>query len=137
MGALLGLILSGMTGCALISPTEPYEISDMEMLGAIYRPASHQAVVMPDQPILLEDAIKIALQNNPELAMVKHTRDAAEARHSQAIGRALPKISAIGGYTQYIDDQRLVPPRYNGSRSWFASLTSIYPCSLHQSILVR
>ena len=119
MGALLGLMLAGITGCALISPTEPYEISDKEMLGAIYRPASHQAVVMPDKPILLEDAIKIALQNNPELAMVKHTRDAASARHSQAFGRALPKISAIGGYTQYIDDQRLVPPRYNGELGVF------------------
>jgi outer membrane protein TolC len=118
-GVLLGFMLSGIAGCALISSTDPYEISDMEKVGATYRPAFHQAVVIPDKPILLDAAIEIALQNNPDLAQSKYASDAAAARHSQAIGRALPRISAVGGYTKYIDDQRLIPPRYNGESGVF------------------
>ena len=74
---------------------------------------------LPDTPLSLEQAIEIALSNNPEFSAASHDKRAAEARYKAARGGMLPKISAVAGYSRYLDNQRLVPARDNGEPGVF------------------
>jgi outer membrane protein TolC len=58
--------------------------------------------------------------NNPELAAAGFDVEAAKARRDAMRSALLPRISAEGGYTRYLDDQRLIPARFNGEPGAFS-----------------
>ncbi len=122
-----GIILLVGSGCAVINPTNPYDAATAGLT------ISHiPADVMQDQsenvkekkvsdhlPLTLADAVRMALENNPEVAAETHEIDLASAKHAQAFARALPSLSATGGYVHDMDDQRLLPAHYNGEPGVF------------------
>jgi len=115
---LLSLAFISFAGCALVHPTDPYVVSVSEQSQTLFSPKSDSSA-LPDSPVTLKEAIRIALENNPDVAMARHEIKAAGARHDQAFARALPKVDVIGGYTHEMDNQRLMQPRYNGEPGVF------------------
>lgn len=124
----LGVILLIGAGCAIINPTDPYHPDGATGRQNLYNP---QSISLNDDEALkkekltgystltLSEAIKLALENNPQVMTARHEIDIASARHDQAFARALPALSATGGYTHDMDDQRLVPSHYNGDPGVF------------------
>ncbi|MBW2108046.1 MAG: TolC family protein [Deltaproteobacteria bacterium] len=113
------LALTGAAGCALVSPTNPYRAfgADQTEKSATSMPPSHTPV--SGRPVTLREAIAVALKNNPALSEARYKADLAAAQRAEALSRALPSVHAVGGYTHYSDDQRLVGPRYNGELGVF------------------
>jgi outer membrane protein TolC len=77
-------------------------------------------------PLTLNEAILIALANNPELLATEREVDAAAAQRDVVAGQRLPSLRVTGGYNYYLDSQRLISARENGepglfSRNIFAS----------------
>ncbi|MGQ9650099.1 MAG: TolC family protein [Phycisphaerae bacterium] len=97
------------TGCVVLAPTDAYQTVSP-------RPALHtrsivasQPVQNPDEPLDLEQAIRIALEHNPEVAATRWGIDAASARRDLAIAAALPQFHGVAGYSHTILPQRLTP----------------------------
>lgn len=67
----------------------------------------------------LDDCIRIALENNPDIAAKQWDIEAALAETDIAKGQFGPFISAEAGYTHYLDDQRLIPATGPGVLSTF------------------
>lgn len=114
-----------ITGCAVFAPTDPYQGLSPQVLESVtdktLPQASGTGPLPPtiDTEITLAQALDMALANNPGLAAASFDADAALAR-SQAAGGALwPSLSAAAGYARHLDDQRLVPARYNGEPGTF------------------
>jgi outer membrane protein TolC len=118
---LLLVMLSAATGCVLINPTDPYAgmgaYGGQQDAWAGIRTAAVQSV---EGPVSLEDAIRVALANNPELAATAHDVDAAAAQRDVAASQRFPSVHAIGGYSHYLDSQRLVAASENGEPGVFS-----------------
>jgi outer membrane protein TolC len=69
--------------------------------------------------LTLDDCIKIAIENNPDIAQKKWDIETSLAEKDIAKGQLWPSISAEAGYTHYLDDQRLVAARRPGEISTF------------------
>jgi outer membrane protein TolC len=69
--------------------------------------------------LTLDDCIKVALENNPDIAQKKWDIETSLAEKDIAKGQLWPSISAEAGYVHYLDDQRLVPSRRPGEISTF------------------
>lgn len=67
----------------------------------------------------MEQAIKIALANNPEIAATQWDVSAAGSRLDAARARQCPTLRAEGDYRHSLDDQRLIQARYNGEPGIF------------------
>lgn len=65
-------------------------------------------------PLMLAEAIEIALHNNPEVAAAAWDQRAAQARRDLAAGARLPRLSVVGSYMHHLDEQRLLPVRRPG-----------------------
>ncbi|RLC32382.1 MAG: hypothetical protein DRH32_02925 [Deltaproteobacteria bacterium] len=123
----LCFVSAALAGCAVISPTDPYPPA----VAADFHPKPAVNTVKKDagktgstdnvqrNALTLKMAVDTAIANNPGLAAARHETEMAEARHTQALARALPSVSAMGGYTHYTDDQRLMPPNLNGDPGVF------------------
>ncbi|MFH1616380.1 MAG: TolC family protein [Planctomycetota bacterium] len=61
--------------------------------------------------LTLDNCIKIALENNPDIAHKKWDIETSLAEKDIAKGQLWPSISAEAGYSHYLDDQRLVQAR--------------------------
>ena len=111
-----------LAGCALVDPTDPY--AGMAGRGrAVYgqlAPGRIAATRPVEGPLSLAEAVSVALANNPELAAAGYDVDAASAQRDSAFGAILPRVNVVGGYTRYLDDQRLVPARFNGEGGVFS-----------------
>jgi len=116
----LSLAFISFAGCALVHPTDPYAVSVSEQSQTSFLPKSDLSA-LPDTPVTLEEAIRIALENNPQVAAARNEIKATGARHGQALARALPKLDAMGGYTHDMDDQRLIAAHYNGDPGVFGN----------------
>ncbi len=80
-------------------------------------PPFEKAANIPEKEptiLSLQECIAIALKNNPEFAAVQSDVEAAQARLTGAKAALWPKVSAVGGYTRYKDDVRLIQATYNG-----------------------
>lgn len=116
------LVLAVMTpGCVLIKPTDPYAGLGGRGLRrpagfAPRAPATHPV----EGPLTLAEAIQVALANNPELSAGRHDVEAAIAQRDAAFGAVWPSVGLVGGYMRHLDDQRLVPARYNGEPGVFS-----------------
>lgn len=69
--------------------------------------------------LTLESALHIALANNPELAASRWDVAAAKGRVNTAIATGRPTLDVAGGYQRHVDNQRLIPTRYNGEPGYF------------------
>lgn len=70
--------------------------------------------VLPASKLTLENCIAIALENNPEIIAKKWDIETAFADKDILHSKRLPQIGIVGGYTHYMDDQRLTKPRSPG-----------------------
>ncbi len=112
--ALVGLV----PGCALLDPTDPYRGMSPASANRS-RAAGHSPVRWDNGPVTLAEAVEIALSSNPGLAASSHDVDAAQAQADVATGALLPRVGVVGGYTHTLNDQRLVPARFNRERGVF------------------
>jgi outer membrane protein len=107
-------------GCALLDPTDPY--AGLPSRSASFSPPAGSSTVRWGKgPVSLPEAVEIALSSNPGLAASAHDVDAAEAQADVATGALLPSVGVVGGYTHSLDDQRLVPARFNGEKGVFGN----------------
>jgi outer membrane protein len=73
-----------------------------------------------DGPLTLERAIAVALAQNPDVASRAAEAEQARAARAGAAGAAWPALHAVGAYSHYLDDQRVVPARFNGEPGAFS-----------------
>ena len=91
------------SGCALMSPTDPYA----GMARGLWpyssggsQPATFQPV---EGPLTLDEAIRVALVNNPEAAAMAHDVEALESQCQVAGSQRWPSLHMAGGYNRYLD----------------------------------
>lgn len=72
-----------------------------------------------DGPLSLEQAIELALANNPEIAATRWDAFAASAKRATAEASRWPTLSFEAGYTHSLDALRLIPASYNGETGYF------------------
>lgn len=84
-------------------------------------PSQPAEPVVPDGPLTLTTCLDLALANNPGLHATADDAGRAGAEADLAKSAAWPKLDAVSGYTHTLDDQRLVPARFNGEPGVFAS----------------
>lgn len=118
--ALSVLFFSISSGCALTHPTVASRVPTIQRWGLSEQAPATPPPALPATPLDLQQAIRIALANNPDIAAAGWDEKAAQARYDAAFGERLPALKAIGGYTLYNNDQRLVPTRYNGEPGVFS-----------------
>ncbi|RJQ65799.1 MAG: TolC family protein [Desulfobacteraceae bacterium] len=104
----LALMMVLLAGCASMRPTDPYKPLDGRGRAVSARPPLTSPATMPQGALTLLQAIEIAMANNPEVAARGWDAAVAQARQEQAFGARLPRLGAVGGYTHYLDDQRLI-----------------------------
>jgi len=114
---LLIVVLLG--GCAAMGPTDPYASVKVRKVSSTGFDVAHQAPRIPKGLLTLQQAIETALANNPEVAARKWDASAAQARRDQAFGARLPRLGVVGGYTRYLDDQRLMAAGQDGEPGLF------------------
>jgi len=73
-----------------------------------------------DEPLNLKQAIKFGIANNPGLSASAWDTEAARAEKEIAEAEMLPRVNAVGGYTHYMDDQRLAPVTGPGQSGKFS-----------------
>lgn len=73
--------------------------------------ASPPADAKLEGALTLPQAIKFALANNPDIVAADWDVQVAQAQHDQAIWEMLPGLKSTGGYSRYLDPQRLIPAR--------------------------
>ncbi len=115
---LLILAAAG-SGCALIDPTDPFRSAPIADAvpgeGGIARRAVHAV----HGPLSLEEAVRVALANNPGLAAAAHEADAASARRDEAAALRWPTLRASGAYGHHLDPQRMGAASGNGEPGVF------------------
>lgn len=62
----------------------------------------------PEGSITLQQAIDIAIVNNPEILARRWDATVMAARQEEFYGERLPKLSVVGAYTHSLDSQRLI-----------------------------
>ena len=119
---LLALVLAAaVSGCVLNTPTNPY--AGPAAPGLRQSPPGTAATVAAPPvrgPVTLEEAIRLALANNPEVVASAYDVGAAGAQRDAAAGQRLPSLHAVGGYTRYLDGQRLLAATENGELGVFS-----------------
>ena len=119
MACFLWLLTS--VGCVLTDPTDAYRPARHYVGGrhgsAVARPSAQHA----EGPLDLRQAIDIALANNPEIAATEWDVQSARFERDIAFGVMWPSLHAVGGYSRYLNDQRLVPAQENGEPGMFSS----------------
>lgn len=125
--ATMSLILLALGGCAVLSPTDPYTanhgavVSQPRFETRNSQPTSSLGVATQNfENLSLAEVITITLKHNPEIAATEYDATGAQARKDAAWGAMLPSLSVEGAYTRHLDDQRLIPARYNGENGTFS-----------------
>jgi len=113
-------MLACASGCVLTRLTDP----DAEIKrDSQWPPAGndHSSSKQLIQGLLtLDEAIRVALANNPELVASEYDTTAADARCDIASAQRLPNLHAVGGYTHYNDRQRLFGATKDGEPGTFS-----------------
>ncbi|MBN1972444.1 MAG: TolC family protein [Sedimentisphaerales bacterium] len=101
-------------GCAGMDPNAPYQPVAMDV-AAVREEKPDISKVTPTQgPIDLQQAIDIALSNNPDIAATSFDAAASQAELDFAKAEQLPIFGIAGGYIHHLDEQRLLPVRQPG-----------------------
>ncbi len=108
-----------VSGCTLTNRTDPYaEMTANEQQQQPARGYSQAKTAPPIQgPISLDEAIGIALANNPDVLATGWDAAAAQAELDFAKAERLPNLGIAGGYVHHLDEQRLLPIRQPGDPS--------------------
>ena len=85
---------------------------------------------LSSEQLSLEEAVELALQVDPALAISRYNTDVAEARSTVAKGRLLPKVRAFGQWSENEIEYRGVLPA-DASRDYPGER---YGISLEQSL---
>jgi outer membrane protein len=105
---LLFLISMSLTGCGIgRDEFHPPPVSYRTALSDSGTSSDNRPDV--EQPLTLEQAIDVALANNPDIVGRNWEMQAARAQREVATGAAWPSIHAVGGYSRHLDPQRIVP----------------------------
>lgn len=113
------LIVGLLGGCASMCPTDPYASFNVRGVSSPGFDVAHQIPRILKGPLTLQQAIETALANNPEAAARGWDASAARARRDQAFGARLPRLGVVGGYSHYLDDQRLIAASQDGEPGLF------------------
>ncbi|RAL99855.1 hypothetical protein DO021_22210 [Desulfobacter hydrogenophilus] len=70
-------------------------------------------------PLTLDFCIETALANNPDLQASRDEKQIAASDRKIAGAERWPYFKLKGGVTEFDDDQRLVPARFNGEQGVF------------------
>ena len=107
-------VLTIVSGCVTIHPANPYTGMAAYDLGQPPDGTSRlSAIENVDGPLMLEQCITIALENNPDPRAASYEVSAAKARRDIASSHRLPTLNLTGGYNHYLDSQRLIPAQEN------------------------
>lgn len=68
----------------------------------------------------LQQALEIALENNPDLAVLVRDIQFFKAKRDVSTGKRLPGLNVMSGYNTYLDEQRLIPARSAGEPGVFS-----------------
>lgn len=82
---------------ARAAPKAPLELTELQVPPL---PSDLPAIVPTDRPISLDEAIGIALANEPQLALAQHTSEAARGRARQAASALYPTLSVAAEHTR-------------------------------------
>ncbi|MFO7605709.1 MAG: TolC family protein [Desulfurivibrionaceae bacterium] len=113
------MIFALLGGCAATRQVDPYRPAIPREHVAAEIPSASGHAGLPVGPLSLRRAIEIALANNPEVAARGWDSTAAQARRDQAYGARLPRLGVAGGYSHYLDDQRLISASRDGEPGLF------------------
>ncbi|MBN2495687.1 MAG: TolC family protein [Deltaproteobacteria bacterium] len=116
--SLSGLLL--LSGCALIQPTRPAPFATAPPLVASRASAPGPRAALPDAPLKLEQALAIALSNNPDLLGAGWDVEAARALARQASAGHWPSLEVQASYRHHWHEERLVPARGQPSTGSFS-----------------
>jgi outer membrane protein TolC len=114
------IVFALFCGCAAMRPTDPYKPVDWRGRAPSVPPPEGSPSKVPEGPMTLPEAIEIALANNPEVGGRGWDAAAAQARQDQAFGARLPSLGAVGGYTHFLDEQRLIAAGREGDPGLFS-----------------
>lgn len=106
--------------CALMSPTDSHPPAGMHTQPFSNDPVERFSPRIPEGPLTLQDAIDIALANNPVVAAAKWDVLAAEARQDQAAAGRMPRVGIEGEYRRTLDRERVLPTRGEGEPGAFS-----------------
>ena len=73
---------------------------------------SFGALYAQENELTLDDAIKIALQNNRQIKIAKMDIEKAEAKVSEAFGYAFPSVDLSAGYTHFLQKPKMSFPDF-------------------------
>jgi len=115
------LLSATLTGCAVENSAESFQpMSDFKHATreSTQTPTTIAEAVKP--PFTLSQCIEIALKNNPDVVGGGFDISSAEAEKDIAAGQRWPTLGLEGGYRHYLDDQRLIMPRYGNEPGVFS-----------------
>ena len=118
---LSALLLIG-SACAPVRPTAPYAgmTTTSGRLEATSAEVPQATILSVEGPLSLNEAIHVALANNPGLAAAKHETIATGAQRDIVSGRRLPTLHFVAGYNHYLNSRRLLAARENGEPGVFS-----------------
>jgi len=116
----ISLSLLTLAGCAAENSAESYQpVSNFNNVTSQSAQTPPIITEVVKSPFTLEQCIEIALKNNPDVVGSGFDILAAEAGKDIAAGQQWPTLGLESSYRRYLDDQRLVPPRYGNEPGVF------------------
>ncbi len=114
------LIVAMVTGCVVVQPTEVDSAPLRPVELARHDTVRGRWADVPDAPLALEQAIAIAVKNNPDVSSAAWDLDAARARRRYAEAGHWPTVGTSAAYRHHWHEERLVPARGQGMDADFS-----------------
>jgi len=115
-------ILILLAGCKGIQSTSPYEQMDNSYnLFTMPLEGSTNKQIADGGDLTLQQALKIAKVNNPNLASLRFNVAKAAAVAEQMHALRTPQLNIVGSAGMFSEEQRIVPPSKNGEFGSFAN----------------
>lgn len=109
---LLFSLLAVSAGCSAEGPADSYSPAGDSNGVRLSAGAKQTFPAATNSPFTLDECIEIALKNNPEVVGGGWDVLTAAAEKDIAAGERWPSFGIESSYRHYLDDQRLVAPRY-------------------------
>jgi len=103
------LAVLALGGCTLPSSTDPYQPVALPKPRGAAQGAGLPSAKLPEGPVKLAEAIRLALANNPETVAAGWDYQAAQAQYEYASAQRLPTLNLSSGYAHYLHEQPLAP----------------------------
>ncbi|MHB8066651.1 MAG: TolC family protein [Desulfobaccales bacterium] len=117
-----------VSGCAVISPTDPYAPVPTSRASRVTIPTPSQPLpkkeLEPTGTLTLERSIEIALANNPEVAATLWDVSVAGAKIDQAKAARWPNVTYEGSYLKFLNSRPLFEVRFNNQKRLFSKQQS-------------